>query len=176
MPLAVTHVILTIIVVDLFRDYVLKGGGYRRFFTLHTLMVAGIAGLLPDIDVVFGFIQNLGAQTAQIVSHGGFTHTPVFGLVFLIPAAVLWYKRKYKIATYFFVITFGIIFHVFLDSILWGGAAEGVMWFWPISNQTHSFYLLPEYLSLDTRAAMDAIILLLWLWHEETKHKIRDFI
>lgn len=48
MPLAVTHVLLTIIAVDLFRDYFLKN---KRYFTIHTVFIAGIAGLLPDMDL-----------------------------------------------------------------------------------------------------------------------------
>ena len=33
MPLAVTHVILTIVLVDLVRDYLMKN--YKKYFTLH---------------------------------------------------------------------------------------------------------------------------------------------
>ena len=40
MPLSVTHVILTIIVVDLFRDYIMKN--HQRYITLHTLLIAGV--------------------------------------------------------------------------------------------------------------------------------------
>jgi hypothetical protein len=36
MALAVTHVLLTIIAVDLYRDYFMKKK-YRKYFTMHTL-------------------------------------------------------------------------------------------------------------------------------------------
>ena len=82
MPLAVTHVLLTIIVVDLFRDYVLKKK-YKKYFTLHTILIAGIAGLLPDIDVPINMILNFFGYFPDLVLHGGLTHTPIFGLIFL---------------------------------------------------------------------------------------------
>ncbi len=48
MPFAVTHVLLTIILVGLYRDYVTK---HQKYFTLHTVFIAGFSGLLPDIDI-----------------------------------------------------------------------------------------------------------------------------
>lgn len=56
MPLAVTHVLLTIILVDLFRDYIMKN--HKKYLTLHTIMIAGIAGLLPDIDIPLFWLLN----------------------------------------------------------------------------------------------------------------------
>jgi hypothetical protein len=50
MPFAVTHVLLTIILVDLFRDYVAK---HKKYFTLHTILIAGIAGYRHTIKLVF---------------------------------------------------------------------------------------------------------------------------
>lgn len=166
MPLAVTHVLLTIILVDLFRDYIMKQ--HKKYLTLHTLVIAGIAGLLPDIDIPINWL------TASWI---GITHTAFFGLIFLIPAFILFNKKKYKIATYFFVITFGILFHLFLDYILIGGYWEGgIMWLWPFSANSFKIHFL-ERLGFDNLpAAIDAVILLTWIWHEEVKHKIKDFI
>jgi len=87
----------------------------------------------------------------------------------------LWYKGKHKYATYFFVITFGILFHLFLDFILGGGAYEGIMLFWPISTTTFKIHVLGSIGLISIPPAIDAIILVLWLWHEEYKHKIIDF-
>ncbi|UCD04446.1 MAG: metal-dependent hydrolase [Candidatus Woesearchaeota archaeon] len=173
MPLAVTHVILTIIIVDLLRDYVIKK--HKRYITLHTLFIAGIGGILPDIDIALGWLYSLitGTNTSF---HGGFTHTPLFGLIFLIPGLILWYKGKHRYATYFFVLTFGVLFHISLDLILGGGAYEGIMLFWPISTATFKIHLLKMVGVVGIPSAIDGIILLLWLWHEEYKHKISDFI
>jgi hypothetical protein len=169
MPLAVTHVLLSIILVDLYRDYVAK---HKKYFTLHTIFIAGFAGLLPDIDVPLNLFLNFFGMS---IVHGTITHTPLFGLIFLIPGFILWYYKKHKIGTYFFVTCFGVLFHLFLDYFLGGGYSEGIIFFYPFSNTAYKLHLL-KYLNIDIRAAIDAVILLLWLWHEEIKHKISDFI
>ena len=173
MPLAVTHVLLTIILVDFYRDYFTK---HKKYFTLHTLVIAGIAGLLPDIDVPINWLLNFFGYSSQLLTHGGITHTPIFGLIFLIPAFIFLKKRKHKTAMLFFVITFGILFHIFLDYFLGGGYYEGIMWFWPLSTNAFKLHLLSKIGLSNIPAALDAVILLAWLWHEEVKHKISDFI
>mgnify|MGYP001394245677 CR=1 FL=1 len=174
MPLAVTHVLLTIILVDLYRDYVMKN--HKKLLSMHTLLIAGIAGLLPDIDIMInGFLTIFNMGTA-LLQHGGITHTPLFGLIFLIPGFILWKQNKHKLATICFVITFGILFHIFLDFILGGGAHTGIMLFWPISTATFKLHILRQLGMANLPMAIDAIILLVWLWHEEAKHKIKDFI
>ncbi|HLC96069.1 MAG TPA: metal-dependent hydrolase [Candidatus Nanoarchaeia archaeon] len=176
MPLAVTHVILTVILVDLFRDYFLKKR-HHKYLTLHTLLIAGIGGLLPDIDIVLRMIgQSMGFVITDLLQHGGITHTPFFALFFLIPGLILWKQKKHKVAVYFYVITFGILFHTFLDYFLGGGNHQGVMWLFPFTTYTWKLHLLNN-LALDSvPQALDALILLGWLWHEEIKHKIKDFI
>ncbi|MDP7323142.1 MAG: metal-dependent hydrolase [Candidatus Woesearchaeota archaeon] len=113
MPYAVTHVLLTIIAVDIYRDYFMKK--HKKFLTLHTLLIAGIAGLLPDIDIAINWIlSNVGYQ-GSILLHGAITHTAFFGLIFLIPGYYYCKQKDHKMAMYFYVICFGILFHVFLD-------------------------------------------------------------
>jgi len=174
MPFAVTHVLLAIIAVDLFRDYYMKQ--HKKYITLHTLVIAGIAGLLPDIDVPLNWLFTSFGYSIPILQHGYLTHTPFFGLIFLIPAFILWNKKKHKTATYFFVITFGILFHLFLDYVLGGGAPQGIMFFWPLSTIPFKLHLLANFNLASLPAGIDAVILLAWLWHEEKKHKISDFI
>jgi len=165
MALAVTHVLLTIIVVGLWRDYVTK---HKRYFTLHTLLVAGVAGLLPDIDIPIGWILGFFGKSYELLVHGGITHSALFGLIFLIPGFIFWYKKKHKIAVYFFVICFGILFHLFLDCIT-GGYYH---FFWPFYIGNHCITIIKQ----EFLAGLDAIILLAWLYHEEVKHRISDFI
>lgn len=173
MPLAVTHVLLTIILVDLYRDYFTK---HKKYFTLHTLLIAGIAGLLPDIDVPISWLLNTFGYSFEILKHGGIFHTSIFALIFFIPAFIFLKKEKHKTAMIFFVITFGILFHLFLDYLLGGGLYEGIMWLWPLSANTFKIHLLNKIGLSNIPATLDAIILLIWLWHEEVKHKISDFI
>jgi len=172
MPLAVTHVLLTIILVDLYRDYLAP---HKHYFTLHTILIAGVAGLLPDIDIPINWIMHALGVSIQWLSHGGITHTPLFGFLFLIPGIYLWKKEQHQNAMYFFVITFGICFHLFLDALLGGGSSDGIMFFFPFSTIGFKLHLLKEVGLKQLPAALDAVILLAWLWHEEKKHKITDF-
>ncbi|HII65689.1 TPA: metal-dependent hydrolase [Candidatus Woesearchaeota archaeon] len=173
MPFAVTHVLSSIIAVDLYRDYIAK---HRKYFTLHTVFVAGFAGLLPDIDILLGkFLSSFGVE----FWHRTFTHTPFFGLLFLVPACILWGMNKKKLAMYFFVTAFGIFMHLLLDFTLSPDLAGGVLLFYPLSYADYGIGILGSLTTLQTMqlyAAMDAIILMLWLWHEEWKHKIRDYL
>ena len=168
MPFAVTHVLSSIILVDLYRDYFAK---HKKYFTLHTIFIAGFAGLLPDIDVPLGFFLNFfGIE----LWHRTITHTPLFGLIFLIPAVILWKNKNHKAAMYFFVISFGILTHVLLDYIV-SSDNGGIMFLYPLSTADYALNLLKG-ASATFFAGIDAIILLLWLWHEEFKHKISDYI
>lgn len=174
MPLAVTHVILTIIAVDIWRDYFSK---HKRYVTMYTLFIAGVGGLLPDLDVPFNMAANwMGITLPKLLHHGGITHTPLFALLFFIPGYFLWKKRKHRMAMYFYVVSFGILFHIFLDWFLGGGSYEGIMWLFPFSLQGFKLHLLLLVGGGNVPSALDAIILLFWLWHEEVKHKITDFI
>lgn len=168
MPFAVTHVLASIISVDLYRDYFAR---HKKYFTLHTVFIAGFAGLLPDIDIPFGhFLGFFGID----LMHRGFTHTPLFASIFLIPAFLLWKTKKHKSAMYFFVISFGILSHIILDYAV-SSDYGGIMFFYPFSNVQYGLDLLKN-ASHTFFAGLDAIILLLWLWHEEIKHKISDYI
>jgi len=169
MPFAVTHVLLAIILVDLYRDYITK---YKKYFTLHTIFIAGVAGLLPDIDIPLNWLLNFFGLN---IVHGTITHTPLFGLIFLIPAFILWHQKKHKTAMYFFVVCFGIFLHISLDYLFMGDYGTGIMFFYPFSITTYGLNLLQN-VSPNFFAGIDAIILLAWLWHEEIKHKISDFI
>ena len=174
MPLAVTHILLTIIVVDLYRDYLTK---HKKLFPLYTLFIAGVAGLLPDIDIPIRMLAEFFSWNVPILlQHGGIFHTMLVSLIFLIPGFILLKKEKHKTAVMFFVISFGIFFHLFLDWLLGGGAHSGVMFFWPISTASFKIHLLTRLGMKDLPIALDAVILLAWLWHEQRKHKIKDYI
>src|SRR3989338_6852819 len=105
MPLAVTHVLLTIIIVGLYRDYVTK---HKHYFSLYTIFIAGVAGLLPDIDIPLAWILRAFGFAFPLWEHGGFTHTPVFALLFLVPGLLFLKKGRHRMSMYFFVISFGI--------------------------------------------------------------------
>lgn len=167
MPLAVTHVLLTIIAIDIFRDYIIKK---KKLIPLNYLFIGGIAGLLPDIDILLFWLLNLFKFNVQWF-HGTFTH------IFLIPAIILiasliTYKHNKKAGTLLGIITFGYTLHIFLDFLFYG---VNISPLWPFFNTT--FTGITSYLNIPRlEMGLDAVILLGWLWHEEKKHKISDFI
>lgn len=167
MAYAVTHVLLSVILVDLYRDYIAKS--HKKLFTIHTVFLAGLGGLLPDIDIPLGWFLNFFGIS---LLHRTYTHTLAFALLFLIPGIILWLKRKHRSAVYFFVIAFGIVLHLIID-MLFTGPGGGVMLLWPLSSyEFHSLINVPVTLA----AGIDSVILLFWLYHEEIKHKILDYI
>jgi len=173
MPLAATHILTAIICADLYRDYVTN---HKHLFTLHTIMLAGFFGLLPDIDIGIRMIATYFSwDVPWLLTHGGITHTPFFGLLFLIPAFILWKLDKKKVAVVFFVACVSILVHIFLDWFIGGGAHTGQMLLFPFSLAGYKFHLFSMIGIPHLFEALDAIILLAWLWHEEVRHKISNF-
>jgi len=54
MPQAVLHILVPLILMALFKDYYDKR--HKNKFPLYYVLIAGIAGLLPDLDVAAFFI------------------------------------------------------------------------------------------------------------------------
>ena len=73
MPYAVAHVILTIVVADIYRDYFAK-----KKFPMIYVLIAGIAGLLPDADIPAGWIFN-SIFGADYSFHRIYTHSLIYG-------------------------------------------------------------------------------------------------
>jgi|TARA_B100001971_G_scaffold51296_1_gene46469 membrane-bound metal-dependent hydrolase YbcI (DUF457 family) len=168
MPQAVVHVLFAIIAIDLFRDYVIKN---KRKIPLFFVFSGGIAGLLPDADIPIYWLLNnlLGIQIEWF--HRTITHSLFFPLMFFIIALLfLLINKRYSI--FFAIITFGVSLHIFLDFAL----AGYIMPFYPLSTATYGLDLLSKLGIISIMEGIDAIVLLLWLWHEEAKHKISDFI
>ena len=168
MPFAVTHVLLTIICVAIYRDFIAK-----KKFPMYIVLLAGFAGLLPDIDIAIGWIMT---PFGIMIQHGTLTHTPLLALLFAVPGLVFLRLGKHNKSIIYFVISFGVIFHIFLDWLLGGGGHYGLMLLYPISTVTYRINLLGNFDLAQVPAALDAFILLAWLTYEEFKHKIKDFI
>lgn len=164
MALAVTHVIGVIILLDLVRHYVF---GLKKF-PRYLLVIGGIAGLAPDLDIPFTWIYNLFFGGESL--HGLFTHSLAFSVIFLAIAGILHYKGNMKWAKIFYVIAAGWTMHIALDCLY--GGAEYKQYLWPFGT----LGFCPEWGISSYAAAIDAIILTLWLVHEEVHKKIRDYI
>lgn len=161
------HILLTIIVLDLFRDYFIKN---KRAIPLHYIFIGGIAGLLPDMDIpIYWLLKIAGIQTEWF--HRTLSHSLFFVLIFLL-IAILYNQFNRKKAILFGIITFGIAFHILLDFIFVGT----IMPFYPFSTYQIGLEIISKVNLPGFIAGIEAVILVLWLYHEEKKHKISDFI
>ena len=163
MALAVTHIILTIITLDFFRHYVFKKDKFPRYL----LVIGGIAGLLPDIDIPFSWIYNFFTNS-QASFHGLYTHSLFFPIIFLTIGGILHYKKNLIWAKIFYVISAGFFAHLLLDCAF-GGYKSFI---WPLTSIGSS---CPKWDSSPYASGIDAIILVAWLIHEELHKKIRDY-
>lgn len=164
MALAVTHIIITIVILDLFRHYLFG----QKKFSRYLLVVGGIAGLLPDLDVPLMWLYNYFTSTG-IYFHGIFTHSLFFIPITISIAAFFHYQQKQEWAKIFYVISFGLFLHLFLDCTFGGYKT----FFWPFDIATN---FCPQWNSNTYAAGIDAIILVIWLAHEEVHKKIKDYI
>ncbi|MFH1133393.1 MAG: metal-dependent hydrolase [Nanoarchaeota archaeon] len=167
MPTAVTHVLLTIIAVDILRDYVFK---HKHLLNMKVLLFAGVMGLAPDIDIpLYWLLKNiLGLDIGWF--HRTFTHSVFIPLIFL--ALALIYSKRHKVMVLFAVASFAWTFHIGLDMVFAGYA----MPFWPLSTTAVGLDILGRLGWPDLMEGLDALLLLGWLLHEEIRHKISDFI
>ena len=164
MALAVTHVILTIAVLDIFRHYVFG----KKKFPRYLLVIGGIAGLAPDLDIPLGWIMAL--LTGDSVNiHGLFTHSIFFALFFLMIGLLFHYYKKMKWAKIFYVIAVGWTLHILLDCLF----NSYLTFLWPFLVNTQM--LCPQGILKNYSSSIDAIILVLWLLHEEIHHKIKCY-
>jgi membrane-bound metal-dependent hydrolase YbcI (DUF457 family) len=174
MPFAATHVILTIVLVDFYRDYIAK----KKFSTWYVL-IAGVAGLLPDADVPLSDIWS--AITGTYTNfHRVYTHSLLWAAILFV-IALLFYiipKKKYQIfkwnvskdamVTFFTVVAFGWFLHIFLDCTF---SSDGLLTVVPGVPLT-----CPAPIGNQFVMGLDAIILLAWLIHEQWRHKIKDYV
>ena len=164
MAYSVTHILLVIVLLDLFRHYIFG----KKKFPRYLLVVGGIAGLLPDIDIPLGWIYNLFTETT-VNLHGNFTHSIFFPLIFLVAAGILHYQKNMKWAKISYVISVGLLMHLILDC-MFGGYST---FLWPLAINTG---FCPQWGISGYAQSIDAIILVVWLVHEEIHNKIKDYI
>lgn len=178
MPHAVTHVLIAIIIADIIRDYLVKD---NKKFPLHYILIAGIAGLLPDIDVIAYWFLNLSFGTPFEAIHRVYTHTLIIPIIILAAGLIIWKSKRLNInlgsrmslGPVVLVIAFGYFIHIILDFLIIGAVYP----LYPLSSLSAGLNLV-SYSGIGGgfMAGLDAILLVLWLVHEEIRHKISDYI
>ena len=164
MPLAVTHILIVIILLDLIRHYVVG----KNKFPKYLLVIGGIAGLGPDIDVVLGWILSL-VNGFTIDVHGAFTHSLFFVIIFFAVGLIRNYQEDKKGAKILYVIAFGWLMHLILDCTF-GGVDKAFLFPIPLAAN-----FCPQLWFAKFTASIDAILLVLWLVHEEVQNNIKKY-
>lgn len=178
MPQAVTHIVAAILIAEFIREYVVKD---KKKFSIYYVFIAGLAGILPDLDVAAFWILNFFGYSIEEV-HRTFTHTLFVPLLFLILAFIFWNfktrelgKHHLKLHTIFLMLALGSFIHLVLDVTIAGTIRP----FYPVYNFSIG-YNLAGFLPFDLQqiffASLDAAIFILWLVWLEYKHKISNFI
>src|SRR3989344_3860908 len=187
MPQAVTHILIPLILMALIRDFYLREskGRHKRSFPLHYVLIAGLAGLLPDIDIaIFGIINFLKAVPLLSI-HRTFTHSIFFPLIFLLLYVIfaVWKdfhipilrKHKLKVSIILLMIFFGSFMHISLDFIL-NGVISPLYPFYNITIGLNLISYLPSHIQKIFIPSLDALLLFFWLIYLELKHKISDVV
>ena len=178
MPQAVTHFLIPVILLELYREFFVKK---KKSFPVHYLFIGGLAGLIPDLDIAVYYFLSFFGFTIQEV-HRTFSHNLFVPLIFVLLGLFFSkFKNKelgkhhLKLKNIFFVIAFGIFIHLLLDATISGM----VMPFYPFSILTiglNLVNLLPHPWQSTILPTLDAIMLILWMIYLEVKHKISDII
>lgn len=174
MPFAAAHVLVPIIILELFRDYAM-GGKIKKIITSKFVFLAGVAGLLPDLDMpLFSALELFGYKIETGVGHRLFFHNIWIPLSFLGFFVIMHFIfKKEKFGKVFLILSFGFSVHLILDAVIIGY----IMPLFPLSTVEVGLNL-SRFIPLNPTtimASLDALLLLFWLWHEEMEHKIKDY-
>ncbi|MEK6843871.1 MAG: metal-dependent hydrolase [Nanoarchaeota archaeon] len=178
MPLAVTHILVPLILMALIRDFYFKN---KKKFSLRYVLIAGISGVIPDLDIAaFWVLYFFGFTFEQV--HKTVLHSlliPILFFLFFIIFKKLNLsgigRHKLKLNLIFLMMAFGSFTHLILDAIF----GELIMPFWPLNNSTLGMDIityLPKELQWMALPMLDGLLLIIWLIYLEFKHRISDFI
>lgn len=163
MPFAVTHILVPMILVDFVRDHLFKIK--KQVLPNNYVLLAGLFGLMLDIDmlpVLFG-MPNL---------HGTTTHSIIFPIAFFIVFLMSYLLKKRRTYKIFLMLFIGFSIHVLLDFSF----SDTITIFFPFDFNQYGLNLIGSLGNwYDLYAAIDAILLFLWLIHEGLEHKISDY-
>ncbi len=178
MPNVITHFLIPVILLELFRYFLIKD---KKSFPVHYIFIGGIAGLFPDLDIALYYFLSFFGFTIQEV-HRTFSHNLFVPLGFVFFGLFFWkFKNKelgnhhLKLKNIFLVIAFGIFIHLLLDAIVQGS----IMPLYPLFNFTIGLNLVklfPSSWQNTIISVLDAGLLIIWMISLEVRHKISDFV
>ncbi len=179
MPYATTHILLAIILIELFREYFIRD---NKKFPRYYILIAAIGAILPDFDFLFVYLlYPFGFTIEQI--HRTFLHTVFVPLILFGVGLICWKlklknkefgKRHLHLPTIFFILSAGSLLHLILDVIVSGTIKP----FYPFLHYQIGFWLInifPVGLQQIIMPTIDGILLLFWIIWMEFKLKITDY-
>ncbi len=180
MPQAAAHILFPLIIMSLIRDYYIDKKN-RKSFPLHYVLIAGIAGIIPDLDILaYWILYFFGFSINEI--HRTFMHSIFVPIIFLILALATirvkefsFRRSKLRWSIIFVMLAFGSFLHLVLDSLLHGS----IIPFYPLNSWVFGidlFGLLPPGLEGLAAPCLDAGLIIIYLIYLELKHRISDFI
>lgn len=179
MPYATTHILVAVILIELFRDFLIKD---NKKFPRYYILFAALGGIIPDFDVGAFYILNFFGFTLAEV-HRTIFHTIFIPLVLFVIGGVFLYfnwnnkkisKHHVKLSWVFFILGFGALLHLLLDMTFSGS----IPLFYPIFNLGLGLNLIsyaPEKLKSLILPTLDAILLVFWIFWMEFKLKINNY-
>lgn len=180
MPQAAAHILIPLIIASIFRDFYIKKKDKKKF-PLHYVLIAGIAGIIPDLDIVAFWVLNFFNFSLSEV-HRTIAHTIFVPMLLLLLFFVFHNintktlgKHKLKLSYIFLAMTFGSLMHLILDMIFMGQ----IMPLYPFIDfriGLNLFGYLPVTLQALAAPSFDAALIIIYLIYLEMKHKLSDFI
>lgn len=170
MPYAVTHILVVIILIEIFREYFVKD---KKQFPRYYILIAAIGAIIPDLDIAaFYILYFFGFTVEQIhrtFSHSIYVPLILFGVGILISKTKIknkeLRKKHMKLPTIFFIFAFGSLVHLILDSL--SGTITPLNPLSDFSINFNIFSLFPKAWEELILPTLDGILLFVWIiWRE----------
>ena len=165
MPFAVTHMLVPMILLDFLIDKILKIK--RSKLPNKYILIAGIAGLLPDIDIPLSLVFG-----STFITHRSITHTVWLPLTFLLFSSVFYFFKKHQLSAIFLMAFIGTSIHITLDLI----TAGVIPVFYPLSRSLIGLNLIPVSSATTFYASLDAVLLFLYFIRIGLRKKVQDIV
>jgi len=168
MAFAVTHILSTILLLDVFRN---KFSKHRKKIPLSYIYIAGFFSIVPDLDFVLYWI--ILKITGISILHRVYSHTIIVPMIILVFASFMFnIKKRWGRLT--ILCAFAYLTHIVWDYLVgWPPFA----YLWPFSLKNYTFPLLPTvFKTWFWWAVLDTVFLVIWLFWEFKNKRIKDFI
>jgi len=180
MAYTITHVLVVVLLVELFRIYFIKNN-YK--FPRYYILIAAFAAILPDLDIIAVYaLYPFGFAIEQV--HRTFLHSIFVPLILFVIGLIIWKagwkiselrKRHVNLPFVFFVLAFGSFIHLVLDFIVGGYFAPFYPFIdWKIGLDLIGYF--PEELRNIILVSLDTFLFFLWLFWMVFKLKISKYI